>query len=115
MPYLETLKLISDNKEDDQEPSIEDTLQIGSYDDDSDDGKNNDQSKQLQRKRSKKRLSESLNDDDDNLPEMLIDKGMQGRSGRIRKQPRLPDGFQIDLRQLILYGDNKIMFTKLKY
>jgi hypothetical protein len=95
MPHLETLKPISDNEEEDQEPSIEDAQQIGSCDDDSDDGKNNDQSKQLQRKRSKKRLSESLDDDDDDLPEMPIDKGMQGRSGRIRKQPRLPDGFQI--------------------
>ncbi|KAJ5543726.1 hypothetical protein N7513_007234 [Penicillium frequentans] len=98
MPHLETLEPISDNEEEDQEPSIEDTQQIGSCDDDSEDGKNNDQSKQLQRKRSKKRLSESLDDDDDDLPEMPIGEGMQGRSGRIRKQPRLPDGFQIDLR-----------------
>lgn len=98
MPNLETLKPISDNEEEDQEPSIQDTQQKRSCDDDSDDERNNDQSKQVQRKRSKKRLSESLNKDDDDLPEMPIDESILGRSGRIRKQPRLPNGFQIDLR-----------------
>ncbi|KAJ5764738.1 hypothetical protein N7520_004297 [Penicillium odoratum] len=58
MPQLETLEPISDNEEEDQEPSIEDTQQIESCDDDLGSGKNNDQSKQLQRKRSKKRSSE---------------------------------------------------------
>jgi hypothetical protein len=29
---------------------------------------------------------------------MPIDESMLGRSKRIRKQPRLPDGFQINLR-----------------
>jgi hypothetical protein len=98
MPQLKTIKSISDNEEEDQEPSIGDTQQIESCDDDLGSGKNNDQSKQLQRKRSKKRSSECFDDDDDDLPEMPIDEGMQGRLGRIRKQPRLPDGFQIDLR-----------------
>jgi hypothetical protein len=28
---------------------------------------------------------------------MLVDKGIKGRSGRIRKQLRLPDGFEIDV------------------
>jgi hypothetical protein len=98
MLHLETLEPISDNEEEDQEPSIQDTQQKRSCNDDSDDERNNDQSKQVQRKRSKKRLSESLDEDDDDLPEMPIDESMLGRSGRIRKQPRLPDGFQIDLR-----------------
>jgi hypothetical protein len=97
MPQLETLEPISDNEEEDQEPGIEDTQRLESCDDDSEDGKTDDRSKQRQRKRSKKRLSEAF-DDDDGLPGMPMDEGTQGRSGRIRKQPRLPDGFQIDLR-----------------
>lgn len=97
MPQLETLEPISDNEEEDQELSIEDTQLIESYDENSDGGRA-DGSKQLQCKRSKRRLSEAFDDDDDGLPEMPIHEGIQGRSGRIRKQPRLPDGFQIDLR-----------------
>ncbi|CEJ58345.1 hypothetical protein PMG11_07004 [Penicillium brasilianum] len=97
MPQLETLEPISDNEEEDQELSIEDTQLIESYDENSDGGRA-DGSKQLQCKRSKRRLSEAFDGDDDGLPEMPIHEGIQGRSGRIRKQPRLPDGFQIDLR-----------------
>jgi hypothetical protein len=97
IPQLETLEPISDNEEEDQEPGIEDMPQIESCDDDSDGGKTG-QSNQLQCKRSRKQLSEAVDDDDDGLPEMPIYEGTQGRSGRIRKQPRLPDGFQIDLR-----------------
>lgn len=113
MPQLETLKPISDNEEEDQELSIEDTQRIESCNDDSEDGRN-DRSKQLQYNRSKKRLSEALDDDDDSLPEMPMDEGTQGRLGRIRKQPRLPNGFQIDLRQSTQYENDKIMSTKLK-
>ena len=94
MPQLETLEPISDNEEDDQEPGIEETRQIESGEDDSVSGRT-DRSKQLQCKRSRK---QSFDDDDGGLPETPIYEGTQGRSGRIRKQPRLPDGFQIDLR-----------------
>ncbi|KAJ5300123.1 hypothetical protein N7508_007366 [Penicillium antarcticum] len=98
IPQLETVEPISDNEEEEQELGIEDTQRIESYDENSEDGKTDNRSKQLQLKRSRKRLSEASDDDDDGLPEMLIDEGIQGRSGRIRKQPRLPDGFQFDLR-----------------
>jgi hypothetical protein len=53
MLHLETLEPISDNEEEDQEPSIQNTQQKRSCDDDSDDERNDDQSKQVQRKRSK--------------------------------------------------------------
>jgi hypothetical protein len=96
MPQLKTLELISDNEEEDQEPSIEDTQQIGSYENDSDSRKA-DQSRQLQRQLLKKRSSEAFDEEDNSLPEMLVDKGIKGRSGRIRKQLRLPDGFEIDV------------------
>ncbi|KAJ5300184.1 hypothetical protein N7508_007427 [Penicillium antarcticum] len=98
IPQLETVEPISDNEEEEQELGIEDTQRIESYDENSEDGETDNRSKQLQLKRSRKRLSEASDDDDDGLPEMLIDEGIQGRSGRIRKQPRLPDGFQFDLR-----------------
>jgi hypothetical protein len=96
MPQLETLEPISDNEEEDQEATIGDTQQTEDCDDDLYCGKT-DLSNQTQCRRSRKRLPGACSDDDDNLPEMPIHEGTQGRSGRIRKQPRLPDGFQIDL------------------
>lgn len=53
------------------------------------------ESKQAQRGRPRKRSSEVL-DDALPLPEMPTEESIQARSGRIRKKPKLPEGFEID-------------------
>lgn len=56
------------------------------------------QRKQARRKRPRNKTSEPQDDGDNGfpLPEMAIEESTQARSGRIRKKPRLPDGFEID-------------------
>ncbi|KAJ5497586.1 hypothetical protein N7463_009573 [Penicillium fimorum] len=94
-PQLEVLEPISDNEEEDQETGLEATQHTESGDHDSDD----DIAKRGSRAKGKqpqKRPCEVVEEDDD-LPEMPVDGSMPGRLRRIRKQPRLPDGFQLDL------------------
>jgi hypothetical protein len=62
------------------------------------------QSQQAQQKRPRSRTSEPLDDEDSGLPlpemQHMPCEGSrmatQGRSGRIRKRPKMPDGFEID-------------------
>ena len=101
---LTDLDPISDNEEEGNQEEIE-----------SDDNSDNDvedngedelsvkvqiltQSKRAQRKRPPSMTSEALDDADDGLllPEMPIQESTQARSGRIRKKPKLPEGFEID-------------------
>jgi hypothetical protein len=99
---LDEIELISDNEEDGCQ--AEDTSE-----DDTDDGEDDEeeeltpmqamtQSKQPRRKRPRSKTTEAIDDSDDGLPlpEMATEESTQVRSGRIRKKPRLPDGFEID-------------------
>jgi hypothetical protein len=54
--------------------------------------------KQAQRKRPQKRRPDILDEGDDGLPlpEMPTERRTQARSGRIRKKPKMPEGFEID-------------------
>ncbi|KAJ6103562.1 hypothetical protein N7486_003784 [Penicillium sp. IBT 16267x] len=56
------------------------------------------QGKQAQRNRPQKRRFDILDDGDDGLPlpEMPTEESTQARSGRIRKKPRMPEGFELD-------------------
>lgn len=56
------------------------------------------QSKQAHQKQPQKRTSEALDDADDGLPlpEMPTEESTQARSGRIRKKPKMPAGFEVD-------------------
>lgn len=95
LPQLEVLEPISDNEEEDQEPGLELTQHIESYVNDSDDD-SADRHRRAKGKQPLKRPYEAVEEDDE-LPEMPVDGNIQVRSGRVRKQPRLPDGFHIDL------------------
>jgi hypothetical protein len=96
LPPLQNLNPISDDEEEGCEQEDE------SDDDTEDDAKDGvedalsltqatTQNKQAKRKRSQLRTSEALDD-----AELPIEESTQARSGRIRKKPRLPDGFEID-------------------
>jgi hypothetical protein len=54
--------------------------------------------KQRGRKRRQSKTPETLDDADNGLPlpEMPIEEKTQARSGRVRKKPKLPEGFEID-------------------
>jgi hypothetical protein len=56
------------------------------------------QTRQAGRKRRRKKTSEALDDADNGLPlpEMPVEETTQTRSGRVRKKPKLPEGFEID-------------------
>jgi hypothetical protein len=56
------------------------------------------QSERAERKRPRSGTAGALDDADDGLPlpEMRTEKSTQARSRRIRKQPKLPEGFEID-------------------
>lgn len=95
LPQLEVLEPISDNEEEDQETGLEATQHTESGDNDSDDD-SAERRRRAKGKQPQKRPCEAV-EEDDKLPEMPVDGSMLGRSGRIRKQPRLPDGFQLDL------------------
>lgn len=98
---LDNLEPISDNEE-------EGYQQEDISEDDSEDDMENDlivipiqattQSKQARGKRPRSQTSEALDDADDGLllPEMPTKESTQARSGRIRKKPKLPEGFEID-------------------
>ncbi|KAG0160746.1 hypothetical protein PDIDSM_8276 [Penicillium digitatum] len=88
-------KPISDNEEEDQETGLEATQHTESGDNDSDDDRA-ERCRRAKGKQPQKRPCEAVEGDDE-LPEMLVDGSIPSRSGRIRKQPRLPDGFQLDL------------------
>jgi hAT family protein len=102
VPALDEIEPISDNEEDDCQ--AEDTSEDDT-DDDEDDGEEEltltqaiTESKQTRRKRPRSKTTEATDDGDNGLqlPEMPTEESMQARSGRIRKKPRLPDGFEID-------------------
>ncbi|KAG0156602.1 hypothetical protein PDIDSM_3783 [Penicillium digitatum] len=95
LPQLEVLEPISDNEEEDQETGLEATQHTESGDNDSDDDRA-ERCRRAKGKQPQKRPCEAVEEDDE-LPEMLVDGSIPSRSGRIRKQPRLPDGFQLDL------------------
>ncbi|KAG0153767.1 hypothetical protein PDIDSM_2422 [Penicillium digitatum] len=94
LPQLEVLEPISDNEEEDQETGLEATQHTESGDDSDDDRA--ERCRRAKGKQPQKRPCEAVEEDDE-LPEMLVDGSIPSRSGRIRKQPRLPDGFQLDL------------------
>ncbi|CAG7999401.1 unnamed protein product [Penicillium nalgiovense] len=56
------------------------------------------QTRQIQRKRRRSKTSEALDDADNGLPlpVMPIEEKTQARPGRVRKKPKLPEGFEID-------------------
>lgn len=99
VPTLDELEPISDNEEDGYE--------VDDLSDDPGDGSDKEQTltptqmrtqnKHTQRKRPRS-AAESPEDSDDGLPlpEMPTEERTQGRSGRIRKKPKLPDGFVMD-------------------
>jgi hypothetical protein len=102
---LTDLDPISDNEEEGNQEEVE--SDDNSDDDAEDDGEDEPsviqvqvpiQSERGQRKRPRSGTSEVLDDADDGLPlpEMLIEESTQARSGRIRKKPKLPEGFEID-------------------
>jgi hypothetical protein len=102
VPLLDDLDPISDNEEDGCETE---GISEDNTDDDQDDKEGEltltqaaIQTKQLQRKRPRSKATEAADDNDDDLPlpEMPTEESRQARSGRIRKKPRLPDGFEID-------------------
>lgn len=79
---IEGYKLISDDEEDEL-PAVQST----------------NQGTQVGQRRPRSSTSESLDDEERGLqlPEMPTEEsGVQARSGRIRKRPKLPDGFEID-------------------
>ena len=99
---LDNLDPISDDEEEDcQQEDAENDSQDESGDE-SEDGLSltqvGDQSKQARRNRLRKRRSDIPDDSDDGLPlpEMPTEERTQARSGRIRKKPRMPEGFELD-------------------
>jgi hypothetical protein len=102
VPLLDDLDPISDNEEDGCETE---GISEDNTDDDKDDKEGEltltqaaIQRKQLQRKRPRSKATEAADDNDDDLPlpEMPTEESRQARSVRIRKKPRLPDGFETD-------------------
>ncbi|KAI2734874.1 hypothetical protein DTO013E5_9593 [Penicillium roqueforti] len=93
LPQLEVLEPISDNEEEDQETGLEATQHTESGDNDSDDD-SAERRRRVKGKQPQKRPYDAVEEDDE-LPEIPVDRSIPGRSGRIRKQPRLPDGFQL--------------------
>ena len=104
IPPLTDLEPISDNdEEDDQE---EDESEDESEDDQEDDQGDElspvqltSRSEQAQRKRPRSTTSEALDDEDSGLllPEMPTkESSTQARLRRIRKMPKMPEGFEID-------------------
>ncbi|KAJ5267276.1 hypothetical protein N7478_010084 [Penicillium angulare] len=92
-PPLEILEPISDNKED-EDPGVEDIQQCiqGAGEDDLD---NTEQHRRGKGRQSRKRSSDDLGEqEDDGAPDVSIESS-QMRPGRARKQPRLPDGFEL--------------------
>ncbi|KAJ5680367.1 hypothetical protein N7536_011506 [Penicillium majusculum] len=74
---------------------LEATQHTKSGDNDSDDN-SAERRRRVKGKQPQKRLYEAV-EEDDKLLEMPVDRSMLGRLGRIRKQLRLLDGFQLDL------------------
>jgi hypothetical protein len=105
VPSLNEVELISDDEEEGyKDDDLSDDLNS------SDDGHSEEeltptsiatQRKQAQLKRSWNKISGPQDDGDNGLcrlplPEMATEENTQARSGRIRKKPKLPDGFEID-------------------
>jgi hypothetical protein len=106
-PPLNDLEPISDDEEegnrlDDLEDSEEDPEDSSEEDEQEDERspvQSITQSGQAQRKRPRRKTSEAVDDEDSGLPlpEMPTEEsGTQARSGRIRKKPKMPAGFEID-------------------
>ena len=100
---LDNLDPISDDEEEDcQQEDAENDSQDEKSGDESEDGLSltqvGDQSKQARRNRLRKRRSDIPDDSDDGLPlpEMPTEERTQARSGRIRKKPRMPEGFELE-------------------
>ena len=108
IPPLTDLEPISDNDEQDDQEEDESENESGG---DQGDGQGDDQgselspgqltsrSEQAQRKRPRSTTSEALDDEDSGLllPEMPDEENsMQARLRRIRKKPKMPEGFEID-------------------
>jgi hypothetical protein len=87
-----------DNDSEDSEDESEDEPEENDTDDELSPMQATTQSKRAQQKRPLKRTSEALDDADNGLtlPEMLKEESTQARSGRIRKKPKMPEGFEID-------------------
>jgi hypothetical protein len=102
VPSLDELEPISDNEE--EGCQAEDTS--GDDTDESDNDAEEElsatqaitQTRQVRRKRPRSKIFEAPDDADDGLllPEMPNEWSTQARSGRIRKKPKMPDGFEID-------------------
>ncbi|KAA8643652.1 uncharacterized protein ATNIH1004_010421 [Aspergillus tanneri] len=101
VPSLDKLELISDNEEEGCE--VEDLSEDNTDESDNkaEEGLSTTQpvaqTKQVQRKRCRSNTSEAIDNADNGLPlpDMPIEK-TQARSGRVRKRPKLPEGFEID-------------------
>jgi hAT family C-terminal dimerisation region len=98
---------ISDDEEEghlDDDSEDDDSEDDDSEDDDSEDEVSSVQATtqseraQQKQKQPQKRTSETLDDADDGLPlpEMPTEENTLARSGRIRKKPKMPAGFEID-------------------
>jgi hypothetical protein len=99
---LDNLEPISDNEDEDCQQDMSDNNPDNDSEDESGDKISPTQvaaqDKQARRKRPRRKTSEAQDDEEDGLPlpEMPTEESTQARSGRIRKKPRLPDGFEID-------------------
>lgn len=85
-PSLEFIEPISDSEEEGCQELREEDQQ----------GNSNNNIDELAISRSSKRPVDSLDLEDSALLEETVFNGTQTRTGRIRKKPRLPDGFEMD-------------------
>ncbi|KAA8646753.1 uncharacterized protein ATNIH1004_005428 [Aspergillus tanneri] len=101
VPLLNELEPISDNEEEGCEAEDLSEDNTDKSDNEAEEGLSTTQpvaqTKQVQRKRCRSNTSEAIDDADNGLPlpDMPIEK-TQARSGRVRKRPKLPEGFEID-------------------
>ncbi|KAA8647068.1 uncharacterized protein ATNIH1004_005751 [Aspergillus tanneri] len=101
VPSLNELEPISDNEEEGCEAEDLSEDDTDESDNEAEEGLSTTQpvaqTKQVQRKRCRSNTSEAIDDADNGLPlpDMPIEK-TQARSGRVRKRPKLPEGFEID-------------------
>lgn len=100
VPSLENLEPISDDEEGNQEDEDEEKSGPDKVlEDELTSLQATNQSKQAQRKRPRSEHTQDIDDEDNGLPlpEMPTkESSTQGRLGRVRKRPKMPDGFVID-------------------
>jgi hAT family C-terminal dimerisation region len=103
-PPLTDLEPISDDEEDGsrEDKSDDSDSQYDSEEDEQEDMQSptqpTTQSRQAQQKRRRSKTTEAIDDEDSGLPlpEMPTEESAtQARPGRIRKKPKMPDGFEI--------------------